>query len=104
MSRAHGCVQGAEIRTARAHHKLRQAGDKHFKVCIDGYNILPYLMGETDTCPRDWFFYTNDDGRIVAIRYSDWKAVFAEQRAKTLQLWAEPFIELRLPKDLQPAA
>ena len=34
----------------------------------------------------------------MAIHYGDWKAVFAEQRAKTMQLWAEPFVELRLPK------
>jgi arylsulfatase len=27
-----------------------------------------------------------------------WKAVFYEQRAKTMQLWAEPFVTLRLPK------
>jgi hypothetical protein len=26
------------------------------------------------------------------------KVVFMEQRAKTMQLWAEPFVELRLPK------
>jgi arylsulfatase len=81
--------------------KLQQGhriGDKTFKVKIDGYNLLPYLTGETDECPRDWFFYTNDDGQIVAIRYGDWKAVFYEQRAKTMQLWAEPFVPLRLPK------
>ncbi len=35
---------------------------------------------------------------MVAIRYGDWKAVFYEQRAKTMQLWAEPFVPLRLPK------
>ena len=75
-----------------------RAGDKTFKVHIDGYNTLPYLMGQTDRSPRDWFFYTNDDGLIVAIRYGDWKAVFHEQRAKTMQLWAEPFVPLRLPK------
>jgi arylsulfatase len=75
-----------------------QVGDKTFHVHIDGYNILPYLTGETDECPRNWFFYTNDDGGIVAIRYGDWKAVFAEQRAKTMKLWAEPFVELRMPK------
>ncbi len=75
-----------------------QAGDKHFKVHIDGYNCLPYFMGETDESPRDWFFYTNDDGLVVAIRYGDWKAVFYEQRAKRLQLWAEPFVPLRFPK------
>jgi arylsulfatase len=81
--------------------KLRQgypAGDKTFKVHIDGYNLLPYLLGETDESPREWFFYTNDDGKIVAIRYGDWKAVFSEQRAKTMKLWAEPFVDLRMPK------
>ena len=29
-----------------------QAGDKDFHVHIDGYNILPYLTGETDESPR----------------------------------------------------
>jgi arylsulfatase len=74
------------------------ANGKHFRVKIDGYNLLPYLTGATEECPRGWFFYTNDDGKIVAIRYGDWKAVFAEQRAKTMQLWAEPFVDLRMPK------
>ncbi len=74
------------------------AGDKHFKVHIDGYNVLPYLTGEVDESPRNWFFYTSDDGLITAIRYGDWKAVFYEQRAKTMQLWAEPFVPLRMPK------
>jgi arylsulfatase len=75
-----------------------QAGDKEFRVHIDGYNLLPYLTGETDESPRNWFFYTSDDGLITAIRLEDWKAVFYEQRAKTMQLWAEPFVPLRLPK------
>jgi arylsulfatase len=75
-----------------------QAGDKTFHVHIDGYNILPYLLGEADESPRKFFFYTNDDGGITAIRINDWKVVFMEQRAKAMQLWAEPFVELRLPK------
>ena len=75
-----------------------QAGDNHFKVHIDGYNCLPYFTGETEDSPRDWFFYTNDDGLVTGIRYGDWKAVFYEQRAKTMQLWAEPFVPLRMPK------
>jgi len=74
------------------------AGDKHFKVKIDGYNTLPYLTGESDESPREWFFYTSDDGLITGIRYGDWKAVFYEQRAKRMQLWAEPFVALRMPK------
>ncbi len=71
---------------------------KHYRVHPDGFNLLPYLNGETDESPRRYFFYTNDDGLIVAIRYNDWKIVYYEQRAKTMQLWAEPFVELRLGK------
>ena len=35
---------------------------------------------------------------ITAIRVGDWKAVFMEQRAKGMQVWREPFVELRSPK------
>ena len=59
---------------------------------------MPYLTGEADTCPRDSFFYVNDDGGLVAVRAGDWKFVFHEQRARTMALWAEPFVELRIPK------
>lgn len=75
-----------------------RVGDKDFKVKIDGYNCLDYFSGATEESPRDWFFYTSDDGLITAIRYGDWKAVFFEQRAKTMQMWAEPFVALRMPK------
>ena len=79
----------------RAGHNV---GDKTFRVYIDGYNALPYLTGQTDQSPRDWFFYTSDDGQVTAVRIGDWKIVFCEQRAKTMQLWAEPFVPLRIPK------
>lgn len=48
--------------------------------------------------PREEFFYVDDDARLVAIRYQDWKLVFMEQRAHRLALWAEPFVPLRIPK------
>jgi arylsulfatase len=35
---------------------------------------------------------------MVALRYNDWKCVFLEQRSHQLQVWAEPFVKLRLPK------
>jgi arylsulfatase len=60
--------------------------------------MLPYFMGETKESPRQFFFYIDDDGQLVALRYNDWKTVFMEQRAKTLALWAEPFVQLRIPK------
>jgi hypothetical protein len=31
------------------------------------------------------------------MRIGDWKLTFAEQRANTMRLWAEPFVPLRLP-------
>jgi arylsulfatase len=35
----------------------------------------------------------------MALRFDSWKIVFLEQRAAgTLQIWAEPFTELRVPK------
>lgn len=75
-----------------------QAGDKHFHVHIDGYNALPYLKGETDESPREFFYYSNDDGQVAALRIRDWKLVYLEQRAKGFGVWAEPFVELRVPK------
>ncbi len=78
--------------------KGHKASDKTFKVHVDGLNMLPYLMGETEESPRIEFFYVNDDGGLVAVRYKDWKVVFMEQRAKTLACWAEPFVPLRVPK------
>ncbi len=75
-----------------------QAGDKTFEVHVDGYNLLPYLTGQSKESPREEFFYVDDDGELVAVRFQDWKLVFMEQRAKTLKLWAEPFVPLRIPK------
>ncbi len=46
-----------------------QAGDKHFKVHIDGYNLLPYFTGEAEKSPRPGFIYFSDDGDLVALRY-----------------------------------
>jgi arylsulfatase len=75
-----------------------QAGDKTFKVHLDGFNMLPYLKGEVKESPRQAFFYISDDGDIIAIRMGDWKVVLMEQRAKQLACWAEPFVKLRVPK------
>lgn len=82
--------------------KLRsghQAGGKHFRVHIDGYDLLPYLTGKVKRSPREGFIYFSDDGDLVALRYQNWKVVFMEQRRRgTLEIWAEPFVALRVPK------
>jgi arylsulfatase len=76
-----------------------EAGGKSFRVHLDGYNLLPYLTGETDRSPRREFYYFSDDGDLVAMRYDNWKLVFMEQRLTgTLQVWFEPFVALRVPK------
>ena len=76
-----------------------QVGDTSYKVHLDGFNLLPYLTGKTDDCPRESFLYCNDDQQLTALRYDNWKLVFLEQRVRgTLQIWAEPFVSLRLPK------
>ena len=78
--------------------KGHKAAGKKFKVHLDGYDMVPYLTGQTAESPRKAFFYINDDGQLVALRYGDWKLVFLEQRAKTLACWSEPFVPLRVPK------
>ena len=48
---------------------------------------------------RDNFFYSDDDGLLVAMRKGDYKASFTEQRMQgTLGVWGEPFTVLRLTK------
>ena len=74
-----------------------KAGNKTFKVHIDGYNMVPYLTGAVKESPRTSFFYFSDDGDIMAVRTGDWKLIFAEQRATTMAAWAEPLVKLRVP-------
>ncbi len=89
--------------------KGTQIGDKTFKVHLDGYNQLPLLTGQTDKSARTEFYYFDDDGELVAMRYDNvlpgatnpmaWKIVFCEQTAKGgFQIWRQPFTCLRTPK------
>ena len=72
-------------------------GGRSYKNYIDGVNQLDYLAGKVDESPRKGFIYVNDAGEVAALRYTDWKAMFLENRASQLQIWLEPFIELRAP-------
>ena len=75
--------------------------DMTYKVHLDGYNLLPHLTGEAADDPATWprkeFFYWNDDGQLVSLRYERWKLVFMEQRSSKFGVWMEPFVELRVP-------
>ena len=70
---------------------------REYRAHLDGYNQLDYLTGKVKESPRNEFFYMNDDGQIVALRYQDWKAVFLENRGQAFGVWREPFTELRVP-------
>ncbi len=74
-----------------------KVGSKTFKVHLDGYDIRDALAG-TSPSPRHEFFYFNDDGSLVGLRYDQWKIVFAEQREHSMNVWQEPIVALRLPK------
>jgi arylsulfatase len=77
--------------------KGMKVGNETFKVHLDGYDITDALSGKARS-PRNEFFYFNDDGDLVALRYAQWKIVFAEQRAHGFDVWQEPFVQLRVPK------
>ncbi len=70
---------------------------RKYKNFIDGYNQLDYLCSKVEESPRKEFIYVDDGGNIIAIRVGDWKAVYAENRADRLQIWKEPFVQLRAP-------
>jgi arylsulfatase A-like enzyme len=75
-----------------------QIGNRSYKVHIDGYNQLPYLTGQQETSDRKGFIYFDDDGHVVAVRFNNWKLVFAEQKTPgTLDIWGEPFTFRRVP-------
>jgi arylsulfatase len=76
-------------------------------VHLDGYDQSAFLKKVSGTpgrndgtkSARNTFFYSDDDGLLVAMRQGDYKYVYAEQRLPgTLGVWAEPFTKLRLQK------
>jgi len=76
-----------------------KVGDTTYKVHLDGYDLVPYLTGQAEKSPRESFIYCNDDQQVTGLRFDNWKLVFMEQRKRgTFQIWAEPFVTLRLPK------
>jgi len=73
-----------------------KAGDKNFKVHIDGVNQLDHILGNAES-PRNEFFYFNDDGDLCAVRQGKMKFHFAVQESKGFGVWLEPFKKLRGP-------
>jgi arylsulfatase A-like enzyme len=77
-------------------------GGKSFKVHLDGYDQGDLLAGKGPDKRREFFYWT-DDGDLAAIRYDQYKVVFLEQQAHGLEVWMQPMVRLRAPKDFQCA-
>jgi arylsulfatase len=77
--------------------KGRRVNGRKVKVHLDGYNFLPYFMGEEEKGPRKEMFYFTDDGSVSALRYNDWKINFTVQDAHGIEVWSNPYRALRLP-------
>ena len=76
--------------------KLRKgytAGDKSFKVHLDGYDQTDLLAG-TGPGKRDTIFYFDDNANFNAMRWNDWKIHFALQ----MEGWAGPREALNFPR------
>jgi arylsulfatase A-like enzyme len=73
------------------------AGNKTFKVHLDGYNLIPYFKGEVTESPRRDFLYWSDDGDLLAVRVEQWKVAFKEQEHMGLNVWKREFTNLRAP-------
>jgi len=73
------------------------AGEKTFKVHLDGYDQRGVLAGKGPDKRREFFYWT-DDGNLAGLRYDQYKAVFMEQPAHGLEVWIKPFETLRAPK------
>jgi arylsulfatase len=71
--------------------KLKQGGfeadGKTFKAHLDGYNLLPYLTGQTAECPRQEFYYFDADGHLNAVRWHKWKISFTEMSGNLPTAW-----------------
>jgi arylsulfatase len=74
-----------------------QAGNKKFKVYLDGYDQTDYLTGKSDKSARNEFFYFSDDGDLLAVRVDRLKVHFLIQEATGIDVWRHPFTKLRAP-------
>jgi arylsulfatase A-like enzyme len=74
-----------------------KAGDKTFKVYLDGFNLMPFLKGEEKKSPRPGFMYWSDEGDLMALRLGNWKVHFAVQRGEGCVGWQQQLEQLRVP-------
>jgi len=70
-----------------------RAGDKTFKVHLDGYDQTPVLSGKGPGA-RHNIYYFDDNANFNAMRWNDWKIIFAWQ----MEGWGGPREALNFPR------
>ena len=73
------------------------AGDKSFKVHLDGYDQRDLLAAKGPDKRREFFYWT-DDGNLAGLRFDQYKVVFMEQQAHGLEVWMQPWSRCARPK------
>ncbi len=64
-----------------------KADGKTFKAHLDGYNLLPYLVGDEKESPRTEVYYFDADGHLNAVRWQKWKINFTEMSGNITTAW-----------------
>jgi arylsulfatase len=78
--------------------KGHKAGDKTFKVHLDGYDMLEYFKsGGEGSGPRKEIFYFTDVGELAAVRRNNYKVHFMIQEAHGFDVWKNPYTPLAWP-------
>jgi arylsulfatase A-like enzyme len=90
-------VAGGDANLRDSATKGVKAGQKSFKVHIDGYNQVPYLTGQTPTSARHEYVYFSDDGDLLAYRDDRFKYHFSVQLATGMNVWRMPLTPMRAP-------
>lgn len=70
--------------------KGHRAGDKTYKVHLDGYNFLPHMSGKEASGPRNEFFAWVDDGTLGAVRIGDYKYNMTTMDHEGIDAWLLP--------------
>ena len=76
--------------------KGKKANGRKYKVHLDGYDLGPAFRGEAEW-PRKEFLYWTDDGNVAALRYNNWKITFLRQDHHGIDVWTQPYTQLRAP-------
>ena len=77
--------------------KGHKAGDKTYKVHLDGYDQTALLSGKGPSARKE-FHYITDDGDYAAVRHGKWKITFLTQEKNGMDVWDAPYVTHRFPR------